>query len=291
MRKDIAFHFVAIAVGISLFGIGERVKTLPDAITTLLFIVGGILFIVGMLGFTGIWDKLFGKNIKTTSSSTKTIPQEIKFFYNPKNNTISAVAIEQTQKLEKGNLFPIKQIKHDKRPSVWASLFWVLLFSFILFASLQQIYLWVSREMPIQLNLSTIMFPIIFLFPLYALIEMFYTKRKYYRLNRSSKVKDADFVVDGNINNIFDNCRRIFLAMNTTDIRMKPLKLLKARHEQSKIIVEIRRRHDLKISVYVVSDALHIWDRHDGDSNQKNIDTFTKLIYHSIWELNQETNK
>lgn len=250
MRKDIALHFVAISLGIILFGIGERMKTLPDIVTAVLFVCGGILLIIGILGLTGAWNKLVSR-----------------LKHQPKMAKIS----------------PIERIEHDKKPSTISSYFAVLFFSACLILGLLVIITWVFVQAPKQISMFSMLNPIFFLIaPIYVLVDMFVIRRKYYRLNRSSVVKDADFAIDGNANYIFDNCRRILLTMNATITRAKPLKLIKAHLGKATIVVEIKRRKDSRINVYIISDVLCWIAKRDDGSNQNNIDAFIKLLYEAI---------
>ena len=251
MRTDTSLHLVAIAIAFILSQIGDIMIHLPMAIRALVLSFSGILLLIGILGLFGVWNKLFHKN-------SKTIPTPI--------------------------ISPIEQIKHDKRPSTILSLFWVLFFCLLLAGGVWQVYLWWIGKIPIHLNLSTILFPFAFLlFPIYALVDIFVIRRKYYRLDKSSLVKDADFILDGNTNNIFDNCRRILLEMNITKLKRKSPNLLKAQLGKSRIVVKITQRKDLKVNIYIFSDVIWWIERHDYGSNQKNIDTFTKLLYSSTY--------
>jgi hypothetical protein len=55
----------------------------------------------------------------------------------------------------------------------------------------------------------------------------------------------------------------------------------------SKITVEIKRRRDTRVNVYVISDALSIRSKKDNGSNLNNIRTFTDLLNLAV-SLNQE---
>lgn len=252
MRKDISLQFVTTASGLIILWIGEQMKTLPDFVTNIFLALGIILLVIGILGLTGIWDKLV-KRLKTQPATSR--------------------------------LSPIEHVEHGKRPLTVLSLFWVLFFSLLLTVGLWIAYLWGTRMLPVELSISTIVVPVVYIIlPTYNLADIFFMKRKYFRLTHSSAIKDADFVVDGNASRIFDDCRRILLAMNTTIIKAKPLKLLKARLGKSKITVEIKHRKDLKVNVYVASDTPLI-GKYDGINNQENIDAFTNMLYQSMLKM------
>lgn len=271
---------VGIAVSIGLFLVAYLMKTLPIALIVFLSVVGGLLFVIGMLGLTGVWNRLFGK----TSSSSNTNTQELKLIYNLKTGVIGAVAIEQAQRT--GKISPIERIEHAKRPSTISSVLWIGFFSGWIIVGLAGIGSWIFAKTPTHFTLSSTLAPLFLLaVSIYILVDIFRIRRKYYRINRSSTVKDADFIIDGNINYILDICHRNLLTMNATERKKKSPNLFKAQLGKSKVTIEVMQTKDHRVNVYVVSDA-HYWTARydDGNNNQNNINTFTKLLYHSIWE-------
>lgn len=249
MQTNTAFHLVAIALAIILVQVGELMLTLPEIVSVLLLIGGVILLIIGILGLTGTWNKLISKSEHRQ----------------PKIPKIS----------------PIERIEHGKKPSVILSYLWIMFFSLVIILGSANIYGWFAKTTNFDIS-KGILIPISIISSMYCLMDMFVIRRKYYKLSRSNVVSDMDFIVDGNINKIFDDCRRIILTMIPTNIRAKPPKLLKAHLAESKIIVEISHRRDSRVNVYVVSDAFCVTTRHDNGDNQKNIDTFMKLFYQSF---------
>ncbi len=222
-------------------------KQPPIAFTVLVYTAIGILIIYMVLGVTGILDKLLSK-----------------LKHQPKPNTL-----------------PIVKIPHGKRPSKFWSLFWILFFWAILVIGLRTIDFWISGKVPFQPNISNVLFPFFFILaPSYVLVDMLIISRKYYRFTKSNTVKDADFAIVGDINNIYGNCRRIIRSMSdNAQLTKESPNLLKAKIGDSKITVEIKPMKDLRVNVYVVSDVFSILARHDNGNNQNNIKTFTDLLY------------
>jgi hypothetical protein len=62
MGKSISLDLVAIGLALVLFWLGNHMKILPEPIQTVMVIIGGILLLTGILGITGIWDKIFPQN-------------------------------------------------------------------------------------------------------------------------------------------------------------------------------------------------------------------------------------
>jgi hypothetical protein len=61
MRKDTAFNLVEIGLAIILFLAGYLMRTLPLWIMIVAFTAGSLLLIVGLMGLTGIWDKVVSR--------------------------------------------------------------------------------------------------------------------------------------------------------------------------------------------------------------------------------------
>ena len=176
-----------------------------------------------------------------------------------------------------GKILPIEQIKHDKRPSTIISIIGVAYFLFII--SLGVWYLIQAKH--IHFNYSLIFFfALFFIYPIYALTDLVYIRRKYSRMTKSSTVKDADFAIVGDINYVHNVCLSILRSMNgDMPLQRDSLNLLKTTIKGSKIVVEIKHMKDTRVNVYITSDALCIFTKRDNGNNQNNIKNFTDLLY------------
>lgn len=178
-----------------------------------------------------------------------------------------------------GSALPIQKINHGKRPPTFLSLVWVIYMLIILAIGLYFLH---SSKSAIRFNGSLVLFAVLFLFfPIYVLLDIFVISKKYYRFNRSAVVKDADFVIDGNINYIYDNYRRLLNSMIAPNTKLTEQfhHLIKGYTLDSKIIIEIKHKKNL-VNVYLISDDKWIMATQDNESIQNNLNKLIDLLYH-----------
>jgi ABC-type multidrug transport system fused ATPase/permease subunit len=154
---------------------------------------------------------------------------------------------------------------------------------------INEIYLWIVGRVIVIFNIWTILILILFvILPIYALVEPLFKEPKYYRLFRNCVAKDAEFITYGNINNEFNNCVEILNHMNAKYLKVKGSKLLKAMLGISHVTIELRRRKNSMVRVYILNYAFGVTESSYGTTIQNNIDIFKNMLYLSHGKHNNE---
>jgi hypothetical protein len=181
------------------------------------------------------------------------------------------------------NLLRIEQREPNRRPPRYISPVLMVCAILLLAFGIWAIYLWITGIIKFQLDFRVVLFFVGFsaaflVFPLYILIDYFYTQPRYNRRGRSHVAKEAIVTVAGDVDVVFDACYRVLDSMQAAMIILERPNLFRAKVRNSVMTIVIRQIEGSKVRVYVVSDSKWLTVKWDMGANQKNVDDFLREL-------------
>ncbi len=258
-RGNIATILLAIALPVLFFVLPYRVEAVPNWVVYLVISICGLVIIGSILAFTPLWDKFSKKEpIQALPSDSDSIPS---------TNAYSSIVRITAQ-------------EPSKHPPVIVNTVLVICSLITLAFGIWIMYMAIlGGVIPRDFDAGWLMV-ILFLIvsPIWILVDTIIIEGKQRKLGRSRVAKEKTVDLHDKADTVFDRCLQAIGTWQSSIIAMNRPKLVKARWRNSIMTATVTNMGHGRVRVHILSDSKWTTTKWDFGINQRNVDTFERLL-------------
>jgi len=199
-----------------------------------------------------------------------------------KNLSIRGVQRKTQIQYPKDTLANVKKLKQqepsNKPPFILSIILLISSFIFLAFAGFS-IWQWASGRTPFGFDLTILLFSLLFvIFPFYVIADTLFIEPKRFKLGRSLVAKEANIVVDLDIDLVFDRCLNALAAINANVISLDRPKNVLALIDKSRFRISLKPTKEHTTKANMICDAQWLTVKFDAGANRKYLNKFLMAL-------------